>query len=464
MRLAVDPATGKKAQTPTVLMGHTVTFVDSGADAETSAAGPIVIPTGTFYGPNSYVTVTSGWDGTVEIVNFSGTVLATTTINTTGEFVDGIGVYTTPFTTNFSVGSDTPVYLRLTNNDAGGSVLLGWYFEVFTTGIAPVATVAPSIDTTPLIGDSVDYTTPTTSPAYDTVVSVSMYRDGEVIPELDAVDVATLDAYTYVADDIGPTLTLAFTVSLNGYQTTTTSAGVVFDDATYFPDTAIWANPDNSTMTLADSDTTVDQWASGWGGVSSTLTAPASNHRPGYSTGGVSGRPILTFDGTDDFLRGSFTKGSAFTTHEIGIVGERVSFGILSDYWFGYWVPNGGVFFLSDQDASRWRFTSGGAANVAPSTTYDPDGVLAHYSGDAAPGDLNARVNGVSVATSAASPVSRADGNTVVMGASQVSTVGPYGTVASNIIVHAAYLGPALSADQRTHLRALLTYLTGVAS
>ncbi len=331
-----------------------------------------------------------------------------------------------------------------------------------SSGVAPTITVAPVLAWTVEIGESPTLTDPTYTGDAGTI-TWTLYRDGVADGTINGVSKATAEAYVADEGDIGPELYFEATVTNGSGSDADITSAVVFDDAAYLPDTAIWANPvSGHGITTADGGTTGDSWASGWGGVACTLAAPAATHRPAYATDGVGGRPTLTFDGVDNFLRGTLTKGSAFDTHELGVVGERLSFGTLSDYWFGYWVPNGGVFFLNDQDASRWRFTSGGAANLAPSSTYNPDGVVAHYSGDAAPGDLNARVGGVSVATSALSPVSRADGNTVVMGASQTSVAGPYGTVAANVKLHAAHIGPALTADQRTHLRALLTYLTGV--
>lgn len=230
------------------------------------------------------------------------------------------------------------------------------------------------------------------------------------------------------------------------------------ESAQILPQTSIWV----ASIGIVQTGTVVS-WSSGFGGVSTVLTSPASTNEPTYNaTGGVGGRPSVTFDGVDNFLRGTMTKGSAFTDHEIGIVGERVAFGTLGDIWFGYWLPNSAAFYLNDNSASTFRFTSLGAANVTVSNTYDPDGVIGHYSGDSSTGVTNVRVNGEVVATAAASPTSRADGNTVIMGASQTSVVGPYGTVAANVIIHAAHIGPALSNEQRTYLRALLSHYTGV--
>ena len=348
-------------------------------------------------------------------------------------------------------------------NRLGKLVRRGGRSPVVTGGAAPTITVAPVLAWTVEIGNSPTLTDPVYTGDAGTI-TWTLYRDGVADGTIAGVSKATAEAYVAVAADIGPNLHFGATVTNGTGSDSDVTNTVVFDDAAYLPDTAIWANPvAGHGITTADAGSTGDSWQSGWGGVSCLLEAPASTHRPAYATDGVGGRPTLTFDGVDDFLRGTFTKGSAFADHEIGVVGERIAFGTLGDIWLGYWRPNSPRFYINDQDAPRWRFTSGGAANVTPSSTYDPDGVLAHYSGDGVTGTISARVAGVAVATASASPVSVEDGQRVIMGAAQTSEVGPYGTVAANVKIHGAHCGPALTSDQRTHLRALLTYLTGVA-
>lgn len=330
-------------------------------------------------------------------------------------------------------------------------------------GTAPTITTPPAVSWDIEIGSGPLLDDPVYTGDAGTI-TWTLYRDGVADGTIVGVSKATAEAYTAVAADIGPTIHFEATVTNGSGSDSDVTNTTVFDDAAYLPDTAIWANPvSGHGITTADGGTTGDSWASGWGGVACTLAAPATTHRPAYATDGVGSRPTLTFDGIDNFLRGTFTKGSAFDNHEIGIVGERVSFGTLGDIWFGYWRANSPRFYINDQDASRWRFTSAGAANVTPSSTYDPDGIVAHYSGDGVTGTISARVAGAAVATAAGSPTSVEDGQRVIMGASQTSEVGPYGTVAAHVKLHAAHIGPALTADQRTHLRALLTYLTGVA-
>lgn len=472
--LALNQEHTGKVIAPAIITGSCIQLLGTSPDVTVDYAGPFLLPAGDFHGPGSYISYlnTSGsWIGTAELVDFGGNVIATATVGgSAAEIIDGPGtVFHVPFDNNVNIPSDTLCYLRFTNTASGAGVLT-WYFEVVRAGALPIITTPPVVSWTVEIGNSPTLTNPVVTGSF-THITWTLLRDGIEDATINEVDKATAEAYVAQwsgdntgVNDIGPDLSFRARAHSGAGSDVSVSNVVVFADATYLPDTAIWANPDNSLMTLTDGDTTVDQWASGWGGVSCTLAAPAPTHRAAYSTGGVNGRPILTFDGVDDFLRGTFTKGSGFTDQETGIVGQRVAFGTLGDVWFGYWVPNTAIFYLSDQDSTRFRFTSSGAANATPSATYDPDGVLAHYSGEAIQGTstVNARVAGVVVATGSGSVSGRADGQYAIMGASQTSATGPYGTVAANIVVHAAHLGPALTADQRTHLRALLTYLTGV--
>ena len=221
--------------------------------------------------------------------------------------------------------------------------------------------------------------------------------------------------------------------------------------ALQLPNTAIWIS--TSGLTLADGDTTVDSWLAGWGGIRPTLTAPAATNRPAYTAGAV---PTLTFDGTDNVLRGAMTKGSAWADYEWGVVGSRVAFGSGADVWLGYYVPAATVFRLADQAAATARASVAGGADAV--STSDPDGVTAHWSGDATGTAISFRRAGTIEAGAVGAVTSRADGKTVVMGAHYD------GTAAANVVISAAYIGPALTADQRTYLRALLTALTGVSS
>lgn len=459
---------------PAIATGSCVQLVFTTPDAVVDHLGPFVLPAGDFNGPESYISWTSAggdWIGTAELVDFAGNVLAMATISgSAAVIVDGPGVVLhSPFDNSVNVPSDTLAFIRLSNTDAGPVAVISWYLEMVKAGAIPIITTPPALTWSPEIGNSPVLTDPIYT-GTATSITWTLYRDG--VPDDTIVNVSKAVAEAYVGqwdgtasgiNDIGPQLQFKAKVANGSGADTSLTNTVVFDDATYLPSAAIWANPDNSLMTLQDGNTTVDQWASGWGGVSCTLAAPASTHRPAYSAGGIGGRPVLTFDGVDDFLRGTFTKGSDFTDHEIGIVGERVAFGTLGDIWFGYWRPNSALFYLNDQDSTRFRFTSLGAANVAPSSTYNPTGVLAHYSGDAAATTVNARVNGTVQATGTGTVATYGDNNTVIMGGSQTSTVGPYGTVAANIVVHAAYITPVMTASQRLHMRALLTYHTGVA-
>ena len=220
------------------------------------------------------------------------------------------------------------------------------------------------------------------------------------------------------------------------------------------PATAIWIS--TSGLTLADGDTTVDSWLAGWGGIRPTLTAPAATNRPAYTAGAV---PVLTFDGVDNALHVQLTKGSAWSSFEVGWAGTRVAFGAISDVMLGYGIPNSILMGVFDLSTLLVRVVGATAANT--SSVSDPDGIEAHWSGDndGANGN-NFRKNGTVEANAGAGALtSRADGNRFCIGGNTYGSLN-YG----NLTVRAAYAGPSLSADQRTYLRALLTYYTGVAS
>lgn len=222
--------------------------------------------------------------------------------------------------------------------------------------------------------------------------------------------------------------------------------------AALLPSTAVWLTV--AGLTLADSDTTVNAWASSRGGVAATLTAPAATNRPAYTPGAV---PVVTFDGTDNVLSGQMAKGSAWTNVEIGWVGSRVAFGAASDTMIGYGVPNSMLLVLVDLNAASIRMVAAAAATAAG--TSDPDGIVAHWSGDNDGANGNNIRRGGAVEANAGAGVftSRADGNRVCIGGNSYSL-----TAFGNLTSMAAYAGPSLSSDQRTYLRALLSAATGV--
>jgi hypothetical protein len=226
------------------------------------------------------------------------------------------------------------------------------------------------------------------------------------------------------------------------------------ESAIILPQSAIWISQQGVTQAG-----TVSAWASYLGGVSSTLTQGTGAAQPAYNaSGGVGGLPLITFDGTDDVLTAAITKGSAWSSYEWGIVGQRVAFGTAGDVWAGYGTAAGVMrFSLQDQTAALFRGTVIGGANVSGTT--DPDAFPAHYSCGAGGGLITVRVGGViEGGPTAATVTSRADGENVCLGAS------PTGATAANVAMQAAYIGPELTADQRTYLRGALTFWTSISS
>ena len=328
-----------------------------------------------------------------------------------------------------------------------------WKRRQPTGGVAPTITVAPVVAWAVEIGQSPAITPPTYTGDAGTI-TYTLKRDGAAVGAQTDRTEAQAETYAAVAADIGPSLRWDATVTNASGSGSANSNAVTFAHATYLPATAIGVS--TSGLTTADNGTTVDQWAASLGGIACTLEAPAATNRPAYSaSGGVGARPLVTFDGTDNGLDGPLTKGSAFANCELGFVGSRVAFGVAGALAISY-SATGTTPHFSLQGASAAALRFSGGANV--NTTTDPDGTTAHYSGDALTGTWNARVAGTIQNTGSASVTSRADGGGLSLG-SRVNAASQWG----NFALQAWYCGPALTSDQRTHLRALLTYHTGVA-
>lgn len=320
-------------------------------------------------------------------------------------------------------------------------------------GVAPTITTPPVVSWTVVIGNSPTLTDPVYTGDAGTI-TWTLYRDGAADGVIVDVTKATAETYTAVAADIGPDLYFESTVTNGSGSDSANSNTVVFDDATYLPLTAIGVS--TSGLTLADSDTTVDSWAATLGGLSQTLTAPVAADRPAYSaTGGTGSRPLVTFDGSTDVLRGTLTKGSAFTTIECGMVG-----GVLS-------VANNDAFFAWQNTNTRLIMITGATARAFVMSTgpfNGSTGVLSstrqHHSIDATGGGgtSNYRVNGTVQNSGTAVAASILDGSVCALAA--LATASSF----ANVDCQAWYFGVQLTADQRTHLRALLTYHTGVSS
>lgn len=194
----------------------------------------------------------------------------------------------------------------------------------------------------------------------------------------------------------------------------------------------------------------VSAWLSYLGSVSATLVQGTGAAQPAYNaSGGVGGRPLITFDGTDDVMKAVVTKGSQWTSFEMGIVGQRVSFASGGDFWAMMETTASAalLFGIRDLDASNWRVTS----NVDLNAASNPN-VAAIYSADAITGNYNCRKNGVLESTSGGAFTTRNDAETFAVGGR--SGVAAY----ANIAIQAVYCFPQLTAGQRTYLTGALTF------
>lgn len=222
---------------------------------------------------------------------------------------------------------------------------------------------------------------------------------------------------------------------------------------------AIWV-PNNGAVTLADGDTTVDDWTAQYGSLPFTthlLDAPAATNRPAWLAGaGVDGRNRIRFDGVDNVLVVALTKGSAWDQLEWGFAGELNADGATGDRALGYGPLAAGPRLDESSTANTLR-TSSGSGGVAVNFTTTAL-ATAHYSMDWQTGSQNGRINGTISGTGAPAALSRADGQLFAVGAFSD------GTIASNLDIDAVYIMyRVLTVLERARLRAWLTAHVGYA-
>ena len=194
-----------------------------------------------------------------------------------------------------------------------------------------------------------------------------------------------------------------------------------------------------------------DVISSAFGAVACTLTAASATQRPAASSGGIGGRALATLDGVDDVMTGVLTVGHARATYEEGAVGGRSATSATGDIILSYDNAGTARWAITDRTTTQIRWVVVGGANQ--DFTTDPDGITRHWSGDSAGGQQTARIDGAAVVgPTAATTTSRADGGNFNVGS---------GTVCAQFYFQALYDGDALTADQRTDLRTLLTGLSG---
>lgn len=340
----------------------------------------------------------------------------------------------------------------------GKLVRRGGRSPVVTGGAAPTITVAPVLAWTVEIGNSPTLTDPVYTGDAGTI-TWTLYRDGVADGTIANVSKATAEAYAAVAADIGPDLHFEATVTNGSGSDSDVTNTVVFNDATYLPDTAIWVS--TAGLTLADSDTTVDSWVSSLGGLSGTVSAPTAGVRPSYSaSGGAGSRPLVTFDGVNDTLSdNAFVRGATWTDFEGGAVGEMLSGNTNGDIVLEYYTASG-RYRPVQRIGTGQRVNASILGGSAGTTTWTAsnDNVTGHFSGDWDGADLSVRLAGAVQSTVATAGVSLPDSGKVVLGSFNAGA-----SSWAAFTCQAAYAGGYLTADQRTHLRALLTYHTGVA-
>jgi hypothetical protein len=333
---------------------------------------------------------------------------------------------------------------------AGAASMMQGRRRTLGGGALPANTVPPAITWTLSIGNSPTLTpgTWTGSPS----LSYTLYRDGVADGTETGRSEAQVEAYVAVAADIGPAAVLWYEDDAVS-STSAASNSVTYAHATDLPDTAIGIG--TAGLTLADSDTTVQQWDATMGGMSAavSLSAPASGNRPAYSaTGGPSSKPMVTFDGSNDTLRSAaVTMGGTFSAFCIDVVGKLNGAETASDRIMIY----GALFGLTcDATPNARGFTTTAVVLSTGTTaittthrqmTFEWDGTSQYVR-------LN---NGSAEDTDASTHSAYADGQTLALGAS------PTGTLATNLdALGWAFTRGTLTSTQKANLSALLQFHT----
>ncbi|MFM6669887.1 MAG: hypothetical protein ACKPJO_07110 [Dolichospermum sp.] len=137
--------------------------------------------------------------------------------------------------------------------------------------------------------------------------------------------------------------------------------------------TALWLDADDAnTITLNGS--TVSQWNDKSGNGRNATQATASN-QPTYTTNGLNGKPVLTFDGINDFLVSSTgTYGPnismfAVARQDGGSSYQRiVNIGSSVDY-FGFFGSFNGSFATFFGNGASWNDTNANSPSIAVTST-----------------------------------------------------------------------------------------------
>lgn len=222
--------------------------------------------------------------------------------------------------------------------------------------------------------------------------------------------------------------------------------------------------PGGNGITLADGDTTVQQWAATYGGnpLAVVLAAPLSTNRPAWNaSGGAGGRPMVVFDGaTDGLVDAAVTRGGTWGSFEIGYGGGVHTTGTGVDQLIGYGATASVRFSItSSATASRCDMTTTGTGGVTSIMLTAESATMRHWSMDWDGSTQHGRLAGAIEDTDAATPSAYADGSPFWIGArsDQAANTGcniQFWYISTRI----------LTAGERTYLRALATYLSTIAS
>ena len=228
------------------------------------------------------------------------------------------------------------------------------------------------------------------------------------------------------------------------------------ESAEMLPSSSIWI----SQFGVTTGSFGVSVWSSSFGGINTVLTAPVPGDEPAYElTGGVGGRPLIVPDGLGDTLEGTFTKGSVFDNGELGFVGRAGTGEGTAARVFGYHASSTQRWsVLRHTPPTEMNTSRNDGSSVTTNDTTNRDGEIGHWTAITDETNLRILLNGVEMANAGSGQaVSFADGGTI-----KFFEYAGAATNRSTSAAQAGYIGPRLSDEQRTYLRALLTYYTGV--
>ena len=316
---------------------------------------------------------------------------------------------------------------------------VGWARRTGARGIGGGAPApgAPTISGTVTIGGTLTIVAGT-GPA---PASYTLYRDG--------VSAGTVvDGYTYVAADIGPTLTVKAVAG----GTSPASNSLAFDDVVYFNSEGARAIYDAADVTLSGSDiaTVTDR-----SGHNNTLVVVVGT-APLFiaSDAGFNDQPAIQHDGGTEYLRETaFDVGASVAALGMFAV-LRVDSATTNDRWASYGTS---IFLRQGAGPVAQMATSGTGSATSTCTTVMTGAHLVGGDWVGVAGNVRAFMDGVAEDTDANTKAAVADDSSMTIGADSAGA-----NTAAITWAYILILDRAISADCLAHLNAYCEHRFGV--